>query len=149
MEAICPLCQQEVETVDHLFCGCNLSWSFWVDCLSWWEVAWCCPRNVMDFYQAWNGVNLLGLEKKFWKTLFFSVVWSLWNIRNRVVFEHASPYCNLKRRQVKHRWGYWIKSWLGDRKLGGDEVIAARPVHPALRFFSQIRSLGCTVRIDG
>ena len=60
----------------------------------------------MDFCQAWNGVKHFGLENKFWKTL----IWSVWNIRNYVVFDHAKLGWDLERRLVKLRWGYRIKS---------------------------------------
>ena len=85
-------------------------------------MSWCCPIKVLDIYHAWNRAKLVGLEKKFWNSLLFSVIWSIWNIRNRVVFEDVKPDWELKRRQVKLMEGYRIKSWLGDRKLGGDEL---------------------------
>ena len=28
IQTICPMCQQEVESVEHLFCGCNIAWRF-------------------------------------------------------------------------------------------------------------------------
>ena len=40
------------------------------------------------------------------------VIWSLWNIRNRMVFKNFKPDWELEMRQIKVRWGFWLKSWL-------------------------------------
>ena len=66
--------------------------------------------------------SIMGWKRNSGKPLFFAVIWSIWNIRNRIVFEGVKPDWDLERRQMKLRWGFWIKSWLGKRKLGGDEL---------------------------
>ena len=48
-------------------------------------------------------------------SLFYVVIWSLWNIRNRMVFENVKPDKELEMRQIKVRWGFWLKSWMGAR----------------------------------
>ena len=105
VETICLMCQQEVETIDLLFCHCSFSWCFWTDCLSWWEITWCCPNSVMELFEAWIRVPHYGLDMKLWKSLFCAVIWSLWNKRNRLVFEHMRPNFEMERRQVKLTMG--------------------------------------------
>ena len=122
VQAICPMCQQEVESVEHLFCGCSIAWRFWSECFSWWEIKWCSPLKPIAFFQAWNDLLFYGLERKLWKALFYVVIWSIWNIRNRIVFEFAKPSWDLEIHQIKLRWGYWVKSWIQDKRLFADKV---------------------------
>ena len=95
LEAVCPFCL--------------LAWKCWAECLTWWGFSWCCPPNPKDFFDAWNGLPVFGLEKKLWTTLFHVVVWSLWNIKNRIVFQKVSPVWELEICQMKMRWGFWVK----------------------------------------
>ena len=39
IEAICPFCNQEVESVTHVFYTCYVSWNIWADILNWWGFA--------------------------------------------------------------------------------------------------------------
>ena len=121
VSAPCPFCQVEVESVEHLFFGCLLPWSLWTDCLSWWGITWCCPKNPASFFQAWCGVAFYGLEKKLWVMLFYVLIWSIWNIRNRIVFENMKPDWEMEKRQVKLRWGFWMKGWM-NKKFYADEI---------------------------
>ena len=50
----------------------------------------------MTFFYAWCGVKLFGVEKKMWMSLFYAIVWSLWNIRKKVAFESLNHIGNSK-----------------------------------------------------
>ena len=79
--AVCPMCSSAAESVTHIFFECIYSWRMWTDCLCWWGFLWCSPNDLVDFFHAWCGVKLSGVEKKMWMSLFYVVIWSLWNIR--------------------------------------------------------------------
>lgn len=120
--ALCPLCSLENETVEHLFFECMRSWRIWSDCFLWWELPWCCPNKSIAFFQAWCGAQFSGLERKMWVSLFYVVIWSLWNIRNRIVFEDFKPNWDLERRQIRLRWGFWLKAWMKDKNQMVEEL---------------------------
>ena len=46
----------------------------------------------------------------------YVVVWTLWNLRNKLVFEDMKPDWELEKRQIKVRWSYWLKSWMANEQ---------------------------------
>ena len=77
---------------------------------------------IQAFFKAWCGVNLAGQEKKMWTTLFYVIIWSIWNLRNRVVLEQYKPDWSFELRQIKVRWGFWLKSWLDGKNVITEEL---------------------------
>ena len=120
--AICPFCRSAVESIFHVLFVCDFSWIIWANYLCWWEMQWCCPKDPLDFFQAWCGIQLKGLEEKMWSSLFYVVVWILWNIRNRLVFENTRPDWELEKRQIKLRWGFWLKAWIPNKNSMVEEL---------------------------
>ena len=43
----CPMCNSEVESVDHLFLHCRLSTQVWSSCMAWWDVSWCANKTFL------------------------------------------------------------------------------------------------------
>ena len=39
----------------------------------------------------------------------------LWNLRNRKVFEGCIPNWDMERRQIRMRWGFWLRAWVKDK----------------------------------
>ncbi|XP_058185636.1 uncharacterized protein LOC131302861 [Rhododendron vialii] len=48
----CPLCSLLMETPQHLFLHCQLSWAVWSQILEWWHVQWVCPDSL-DAHLRW------------------------------------------------------------------------------------------------
>ncbi|KAK3193573.1 hypothetical protein Dsin_024883 [Dipteronia sinensis] len=48
----CPLCNEAVETTNHLFLLCKWTWMLWIKCLRRWDVV-CCINNSVE---NWNQV---------------------------------------------------------------------------------------------
>ena len=94
----CPLCSGASKIVDHLFFECLISWKLGTDCYAWWEFYWCCHNKPIPFLEAWSGVKLHRVEKKMCMTLYYVVIWSIWLIRNRIVFENAKLDWEWKKR---------------------------------------------------
>ena len=40
------------------------------------------------FFDSWMGASFYGFEKKIWTSLLYVVVWSVWWIRNRMLFKN-------------------------------------------------------------
>ena len=135
--AICPFCVAAVESVSHILFDCSFSWKIWSGCFHWWEMNWCCQREPLEFFQAWCGIPFRGIEKKMWISLFYVVVWSLWNIRNRVVFEGFKPVWEFEDRQVKVRWAYWLKAWMSTNSRMIEELQANPSALRKWRWFNR------------
>ena len=82
----CVLCSDGVESVRHLFFTCSATWALWYNCFQWWGVIWCCPNDPISFFKAWEGTPFSGFERKLWISLIYVVLWTIWRVRNRVIF---------------------------------------------------------------
>ena len=122
MAIVCPFCLMAVETLEQVLFGCSVSWRSWMDCLQWWEFLWCCPNDPQAFFKVRCGLNLAGQETKMWTTLFYVIIWSIWNLRNRVVLEQYKPDWSFELRQIKVRWGFWLKTWLDGKNVMTEEL---------------------------
>ncbi|GKA19943.1 RNA-directed DNA polymerase, eukaryota, reverse transcriptase zinc-binding domain protein [Tanacetum coccineum] len=83
---LCPLCDQEVEDINHVLLSCSKVKILWFKCFDWWDLA--IPSSVQSakdlsaplpnnfgnkwVVQAFHGVRLVTL-------------WAIWRWRNRVV----------------------------------------------------------------
>ncbi|GJT11848.1 RNA-directed DNA polymerase, eukaryota, reverse transcriptase zinc-binding domain protein [Tanacetum coccineum] len=97
----CPLCDDGIETEDHIFVHCKVAKELWSDVLKWWRI----PNVSFPFLQ--NLVHLADhtpLGEKF--TKFFDVVvqttiWSIWRYRNNVIFSAKKPSKDLIFNDIK------------------------------------------------
>ncbi|PWA92818.1 reverse transcriptase domain, Reverse transcriptase zinc-binding domain protein [Artemisia annua] len=82
---LCPLCGDHPETREHLFIACSKSLVIWRKCLSWWGV--CVPPNlsIMDLVSGSLGNNFPGYGKTIFSGVCYSVLWHIWDWRNKVV----------------------------------------------------------------
>ena len=84
--SLCAFCGKEVETVEHLFFDCYLSWKVWMLCCSLWGVNWVTHKEPVIFFMAWQFAISDSERFKIWRMVFFAISWSIWLHRNDIVF---------------------------------------------------------------
>ncbi|KAE8698414.1 hypothetical protein F3Y22_tig00110597pilonHSYRG00143 [Hibiscus syriacus] len=89
VETSCVLRKNEIETIDHLFFSCEVSWRIWC---SWIGLS---VKGVFHnlgypFFEAWLGYCPSSKIEPFWKMTFFSVLWSIWCCGNGVIFNQET-----------------------------------------------------------
>jgi len=92
--AQCPLCDQEEETVNHLLVSCVFARQFWFYLLQHFGIQQFCPQPPDLSFDVWweNSSNAtVGLTRKGFNSLVILGAWTLWNHRNRCVFDGATP----------------------------------------------------------
>ena len=62
IQAICPLCRLEVETVNYLFFSCIRTWKLWSSCLLWWNSKAIFP--MMQVLSLTIGLVFLSLDER-------------------------------------------------------------------------------------
>ncbi|GJT27878.1 reverse transcriptase domain, reverse transcriptase zinc-binding domain protein [Tanacetum coccineum] len=97
----CPICDEDVETEDHIFVHCNLARKIWKDVLLWWKVD---NINVLSLLEAINLLDKVSLPPPLF-ALFDAVVqatlWFLWRYRNEFAFSPKIPNLDLLFNDIK------------------------------------------------
>ena len=108
--AVCALCKSKVETVGHLFFSCKLSWLIWMYCCSIWDVSWVIHNNPEVVLMAWQCALPRNRCSKAWKMAFFAIVWSIWLMRNDMVFNNKGFDLRQMVDNIKFRIASWFKA---------------------------------------
>ena len=108
--AVCPLCDQAEETLDHLLISCVFSRQMWFNLLHGLGLQALAPGLDDKVFDDWweNLSNKLsGQVQKGVNSLVILGAWNLWNHRNRCVFDGAVPNLNSllsATREDLHQW---------------------------------------------
>ncbi|XP_019455102.1 PREDICTED: uncharacterized protein LOC109356226 [Lupinus angustifolius] len=88
---LCAFCGELEESSDHLFFTCSLSYSVWQKLYSLFGIYSILPSSTgSNFLSHWH---LFGEAKNFhqqWMTIWFVTIWSLWLVRNKIIFDESS-----------------------------------------------------------
>ncbi|XVF79090.1 hypothetical protein PTKIN_Ptkin14bG0191400 [Pterospermum kingtungense] len=106
----CRFCNQEKESVHHLFFACVFSWKTWAYRCVVWEVQWVYHCDPMRFFCQW--INLLHGKSidKVWSMLFGAIAWSIWLCRNEKVFNNKVLEFSQVIDLIKLKLSHWIKA---------------------------------------
>ena len=107
LDSKCVLCNQEEESINHLFCCCPFTWRVWCTFLNWWDIY---PRSAFD---SWLGFNGTKAQKRCWVAWFYVIVWTVWETRNRIIFQQHSISWEKFMVNLIHRGDLWVKNWRG------------------------------------
>ena len=119
----CVLCSTSVESVANLIFTCPATWFMWYKCFQWWGVNRCYRNYPIMFFKAWEGETFWGFERKLWLSLMYVVLWTIWRIRNKIIFEHQEPNWELESLMVKTRLGYWATGWSHDLPFSANQFV--------------------------
>jgi hypothetical protein len=90
----CPLCDQEDEDIDHLLVSCVFARQFWYHLLRQAGFHLLAPQPTDYLFDDWwEKVSLAtsGLTRRGLNSLIILGAWTIWNHRNKCVFDGASP----------------------------------------------------------
>ncbi|CAN0920773.1 Putative ribonuclease H protein At1g65750, partial [Linum grandiflorum] len=82
----CPLCQIEIETLDHLFLRCSFSSLVWGNISSRLSMYDPTHSSTREFIAAWKGLNCLSRFQTAMKVIMHATLWNLWLERNERIF---------------------------------------------------------------
>ena len=85
----CCLCEEDEGTIDHLSIHCKTARMLWVLSLTIVGTTWVFLHSVRQTLLAWQGVHVGKKRKKIWMVAPSCLFWTLWQERNRVVFDNG------------------------------------------------------------
>ncbi|GMJ01970.1 hypothetical protein like AT4G29090 [Hibiscus trionum] len=106
---VCPLYFKELETVNHLFCTCEVSWRIWTRWFQSWGVSFVILGDVKSLVLAWVEVKIPYLAAEIWKASLFLFCWSIWLYRNERVFKDCKADEIFLYNNILARLGLWCK----------------------------------------
>ena len=112
-ESKCILCNEHDENIDHLFFLCEYARMLWCDCLSKWRISWVMPTEPKSAFESWIEVKVGKSLKRDWCVCFFAICWSIWEARNRAIFEKQNFQIDKCLQVMRYRCQLWSKDWRG------------------------------------
>ncbi|GMI95175.1 hypothetical protein like AT4G29090 [Hibiscus trionum] len=82
----CPVCNQCPESTNHLFIHCNASWKLWNIFFRLWNVSFALPNDLKALLLSWDD---LVPKSRIWKLIPGAVLWTVWKVRNSIVFDEG------------------------------------------------------------
>ena len=89
-DMLCPFCKIKEEEAAHLFFNCSNILPLWWESLSWVNLATALPQNPRDHYLQHGNGTADGKKSTRWKCWWIALTWTIWQHRNKIVFQNAS-----------------------------------------------------------
>ena len=131
----CSFCHSNPETLDHLLLSCAVSRNIWssiaADIGVTIEEEQQCFRTFYDWWMTRNNSNKM--RKKLCILSFFATTWSLWTMRNMIVFQNQVFDHLTLCHTIKWRIALWAKAWKDSFPYSTEEIV--RNFHYIPRLF--------------
>ncbi|KAH1242635.1 hypothetical protein GmHk_07G019929 [Glycine max] len=89
-DSLCPLCKTQQEDASHLFFHCNKVQPIWWETKSWLQVKGVFPLSPQQHFLHHLGVQPAGVRKNRWHCWWLALTWSIWKLRNSIVFSNVN-----------------------------------------------------------
>ncbi|GJV59408.1 RNA-directed DNA polymerase, eukaryota, reverse transcriptase zinc-binding domain protein [Tanacetum coccineum] len=88
---LCPICQVDVETINHIFFSCDMVMDLWAKLARWWELDILVCANISEWFEWLGSLNVSNKLKSVLEGVGGTLMWSIWSFRNRLVFSNLLP----------------------------------------------------------
>lgn len=108
ISTICSLCQQETETVQHLFLNCEKTKQLWREVRE--RGGWAGRLNAPSSFESLfiNMPPAAHCSKKAWRSIVQAGLWSIWIARNEVIFQDG----RWDMARVRMDWRFLLRTWI-------------------------------------
>jgi len=120
---LCPFCTLQPESLDHILLHCPTSWSIWSKVASDLGIQIDRQASFRQFYAEWMAKRCHNpTRNKLHNAIFFAAVWSLWTLRNKVVFEGQNLDLNELYHKIRWRTALWSRTWKNNPPYSTDTL---------------------------
>ena len=109
-QAVCVFCNTETEAADHLFFSCHFSWKIWMHCCSILGVVWVMHKQPTKAISSWVSTLPDNNGKEVWNMIFFVIIWSIWLMRNDMIFNGKASDFRQIIDTIRLRTAWWFKA---------------------------------------
>ena len=107
----CVICNEGEESISHLFFTCNFAWRVWSCCCDWWGLTWVIHSDPRSNFESWTAIKCSKNQRKMWLSCFYVIIWSLWELRNKVIFQNKEVCWKSFMMELLHNWKWWNSNW--------------------------------------
>ncbi|XP_071727970.1 uncharacterized protein [Rutidosis leptorrhynchoides] len=111
----CPVCDDGLESVDHVLFECKLSLDVWNRVYKWWNLA-----NIpgpSEFLRGKSAHSMSSLGSKIWQAVEWICAYSLWKNRNSLVFQGKSCISAVILNEIQVKSFEWISARIKGSKI--------------------------------
>lgn len=104
----CVFCNEAEEDSNHLLVSCKFAWEVWSSCYRWWGIQSVIPNDCCEhFEQHFYQVNCT--KKDGWMLIWCTCIWSIWLMRNDIIFKNAESDLLKVMEAIKFRSWNWLR----------------------------------------
>ncbi|XP_076901327.1 uncharacterized protein LOC143555704 [Bidens hawaiensis] len=107
---VCPVCEENLESAEHLLVSCQFAQSIWSIITNWCKVPAIFAFSTRDLLEFHKYALLSSRKAKTFHAVCLTTIWCLWCTRNRWVFERKSPNLRSTVAEIKALSYLWVKN---------------------------------------
>ena len=88
---LCPICMDDVETVNHIFFSCNMAKDLWSLFAKWWEIDIPVCANISECFEWLDDLTVSNKVRSFIDGVGDTMLWHIWKFRNELIFSNSPP----------------------------------------------------------
>ncbi|KAK9018322.1 hypothetical protein V6N11_001298 [Hibiscus sabdariffa] len=115
--------KQENEYVAHLLLFCKISWELWMRLASLWRMQLVFPCNLSSFITLLHDSCPVRLKESIWYIIPFAILWSIWILRNEIVFKNGKVDEIQLSFLAKFRLASWFKAKFPKASVSLDNLL--------------------------
>jgi len=120
----CPFCSAQMETMDHILMACSVSWAVWTLIATDMHQNISMPVTFRQHFEGWITRKWRHTTmKKFWQSTFFATAWSIWIMRNEVIFQQKVVDIGAMYNLIKWRITFWSRAWMDKSPYSEEELV--------------------------
>ena len=104
----CPICDEDVETSQHLFIDCIVASRLWSIIAKWWGID-DFPKDLPNLITWGDAASLQQSLKVCFDAVIQTTLWVIWRFRNRICFDAKPPRKDTLVDEIKILSHLWIK----------------------------------------
>ncbi|KAL8541411.1 hypothetical protein ACS0TY_002612 [Phlomoides rotata] len=97
----CQLCKDREENIRHLFFECKVSYTIWCDIIKWLGVSMVFHINPSSHFLLFENCLGRGEKAKVAASIWIGIEWSIWNLRNEVIFNKIAINVEREMNKIK------------------------------------------------
>ncbi|XP_071702841.1 uncharacterized protein [Rutidosis leptorrhynchoides] len=113
----CPLCDEDLETIDHILIFCKHAYDLWVRVFAWWGLGNVTNLSISEILRGNSSVGMTSLGRTIWQAVEWVFSYHIWKNRNNKVFRGTNWSISVAFNEVQIKSFEWISNRIKKRKL--------------------------------